>query len=52
MAFARSLRAEERDRIGTHTRVGPLTIEAQLTIIAGHNGYHLLQVVQWLNAAQ
>ena len=51
LAFARSLGAEEWARSGTHTDLGMVTIEAQLVHISGHDGYHLLQAMQWLGVA-
>jgi hypothetical protein len=38
------------ERTGTHARAGHLTITEQVVLIAGHDGYHLQQIAQWLTA--
>lgn len=50
VAFFHSLQPEEWERIGHHTEVGPISLEAHGVLILGHDGYHAQQVVQWLAA--
>jgi len=35
-------------REGIHPRIGPITIEAHATMVAGHDGYHTAQIAEWL----
>jgi hypothetical protein len=51
LAFFHALSAEDWARIGQHSEVGPLTIEAHAVLILGHDGYHAKQFVEWLAAA-
>lgn len=47
VAFLRELSPEQRERIGTHTEVGAISIEAQAVLIAAHDGYHRQQAVSY-----
>jgi hypothetical protein len=38
-------------RAGLREGVGRMTIESQVAMIAGHDGYHLRQAAQWLTLA-
>lgn len=40
------------DRIGKHSEIGLITLEAQVALIVAHDGYHTAQVVQWLSATE
>lgn len=42
------LRPDQWDRVGTHTEVGPVSLETQAVMIASHDGYHLQQILEWL----
>lgn len=44
----RRLSPEQRERVGAHTEVGPISLEAQAVLIAAHDGYHRRQAVEWL----
>jgi hypothetical protein len=46
--FLRGLSPEQWTRVGSHTELGPITIEAQAALIAFHDGYHRQQVMEWL----
>ena len=43
----RGLTPAQWERVGTHTEVGPLTLETQAVMIASHDGYHLHQILEW-----
>jgi uncharacterized damage-inducible protein DinB len=47
----RSISDTEWERIGRHTEIGPISLEAQAILVAGHDGYHTSQVAQWLATA-
>ncbi len=49
VAFLRTLTPAEWERVGNHTELGPITLTAQASLIAFHDGYHRQQVVEWLN---
>ena len=46
-ALLRGLSAEDWARVGNHTEVGPITVEAQAVLIAVHDGYHRQQLLEW-----
>lgn len=46
----RELSPEQWQRTGTHAKWGDLTVEALATLVLGHDGYHLRQIVEWLDA--
>lgn len=48
VALLRGLAPEQWARIGAHTELGPVTLEAQAALIAFHDGYHRQQVVEWI----
>jgi uncharacterized damage-inducible protein DinB len=52
VAYLRDLPDTAWDRIGHHSELGPITVEAQLSLIVGHDGYHTAQAVQWLASAE
>ncbi len=56
VSVLRALEPEQLDRIGFlpgHPQIkGAVSIEAWNYAIVGHDGYHLQQVTQWLNAFQ
>jgi uncharacterized damage-inducible protein DinB len=52
IAFLRSQPDTAWDRVGVHTELGPITLEGQLGLIVGHDGYHTAQIVQWLQSAE
>ena len=45
VAFLRGLAPEQWGRNGTHTEVGPISMEAQAVLIAVHDGYHRQQAL-------
>lgn len=47
VAVLRGLSPEQRERVGIHTEVGPISLENQTVLIAAHDGYHRQQAVQW-----
>ncbi len=47
VAFLRGLSLAHWARVGAHTELGPITLEAQAALIAFHDGYHRQQVVEW-----
>ena len=49
VSFLRALPPEQWQRTGSHTELGPITLEAQAALIAFHDGYHRRQVVDWLS---
>lgn len=48
VALIRSLDDGEWERLAHHSQYGPMTLEAQIAQIAGHDGYHTQQVAIWL----
>jgi len=48
LALLHSLTPAQWDRTGQNTEIGPITLAEQVVLIAGHDGYHLQQVAQWL----
>ena len=48
VAFLRELSPDQWERVGTHTEVGPVTIDDQVVLIAAHDGYHRKQALDWL----
>ena len=47
VAFLRGLSPEQWGRVGTHTEVGPISLEAQVVLIAAHDGYHRQQALSY-----
>ena len=47
--FLRALSPEQWQRSGSHTELGPITLEAQAALIAFHDGYHRQQVVCYVS---
>lgn len=45
VAFLRGLSPEQWGRSGTHTEVGPISMETQAVLIAVHDGYHRQQAL-------
>ena len=48
VAFLRDLSPEQWARVGQHTELGPVSVEAQVVLIAAHDGYHRQQTVSYL----
>lgn len=48
VAFLRGLSPEQWQRLGNHTEIGPISLEAQAVLIAAHDGYHRQQALEWL----
>ncbi len=48
VAFLRALSPAQWGRVGTHTEVGPLSTEAQVVLIAAHDGYHRQQTLSYV----
>lgn len=42
------LSSAQWERVGRHTELGPVTLEAQAVLIAAHDGYHRQQVLSFL----
>lgn len=47
VAFLRALSPEQWGRVGTHTEVGPISLETQAVLIAVHDGYHRQQALSY-----
>lgn len=47
VAFLRELSPEQWSQSGTHTEVGPISLEGQVVLIAAHDGYHRQQLLEW-----
>ena len=47
IAFLRALSPEQWGRVGTHTEVGPISLETQAVLIAVHDGYHRQQTLSY-----
>lgn len=47
-----TLSTSDWDRTGEREFVGPLTLQMMASYVLSHDGYHLLQVVEWLNLAE
>lgn len=47
VAFLKSLTPQQWDRSATHSKAGPLTVTDQAVMIAGHDGYHMSQIIAW-----
>lgn len=47
LAFLRSCQVDEWQRAADRPEIGLLTLEAQATLVALHDTYHLQQVAQW-----
>lgn len=50
LAFLRDLTSEQWDRPGQHGEVGAITIASLAVLVAGHDGYHTRQIIEWLDA--
>jgi hypothetical protein len=50
LALLHSMTPAQWDRSGRHGEVGPVTATEQAVMMSGHDGYHLRQVVQWMEA--
>ena len=50
LSLLRGLSPEQWSRVGTHTEIGPVSLEEQVVLMAAHDGYHRLQTLQWLAA--
>lgn len=48
VAFLRALSDEQWERVGMHIVAGPITIDEQLDLMIGHDGYHTRQIAEWL----
>ena len=48
VALLRALPPASWARIGHHTEIGPVSVEAQAVLIAAHDGYHRRQTLDWL----
>jgi len=48
VAFLRGLSPEQWGRVGTHTEIGPISLEAQVVLIAAHDGYHRQQALSYV----
>lgn len=49
VAFLRTLTPAEWERVGSHTELGPITLTAQASLIAFHDGYHRQQAVSYIS---
>ena len=45
--FFHSLAPEQWERAATHAKAGRMTVADQAALIAGHDGYHMAQVIAW-----
>ena len=43
------LYSDQWERVGMHTELGPLTLEAQAVLIAAHDGYHRQQALDFIS---
>jgi uncharacterized damage-inducible protein DinB len=50
--FLEELPPEQWERTGQHSQWGALSITALATLILGHDGYHLRQISEWLDAGR
>jgi uncharacterized damage-inducible protein DinB len=50
--FLRGLSPEQWARVGSHTELGPITLESQAALIAFHDGYHRQQVLYYVSLFQ
>ena len=50
VALLRGLSPEQWARTGTHTEIGPITMEGQTILIAAHDGYHRQQLLAYMTA--
>ncbi len=44
------LTSDQWERMGMHTELGPITLEAQAVLIAVHDGYHRQQALEFLGS--
>ena len=51
VAFLRTLPNDAFARTANRELIGVLTLEEQIALIAGHDGYHAKQAIEWLQAA-
>lgn len=47
VSFFNSLASPQWDRAATHAKAGPITVTEQAVMIAGHDGYHMAQIIAW-----
>jgi hypothetical protein len=47
VTFLRGLSLEQWARVGRHTELGPVTLGAQVVMVAAHDGYHRQQTVSY-----
>ncbi len=52
VAYLRTLQEADWQRLAHRELLGPITLEAQAVLAAGHDGYHTQQVAQWLRAGR
>lgn len=52
VALLRSLEEADWQKRAHRVTIGPITLEAQAVLVAGHDGYHTRQVAQWLRAGK
>lgn len=52
LAFWHTLTPDMRKRVGVHSERGEESIETMLTMVAGHDGWHLDQIDRYLAAAR
>jgi uncharacterized damage-inducible protein DinB len=50
--FLLELPPEAWEQTGQHSQWGPLSIAALATLVLGHDGYHLRQISEWLDAGR
>ena len=51
VAFLRTLPDDAFARTAHREMIGVLTLEEQIALIVGHDGYHAKQTIEWLQAA-
>ncbi len=52
VSFLRALAPDQWQRVGSHTEIGPITLEAQAVLIAAHDGYHRQQTLCHVSEGQ
>jgi hypothetical protein len=52
LAFLRDLSPEDWDRTGQHSQWGRVTLADLAVLVLGHDGYHLRQIADWLDAGR
>ncbi len=51
LVLLQSLSPDDWERAGSHSEVGPLTLETQATLVALHDTYHLRQIAEYRRTA-